>query len=138
MRALRAPVLCVLVPVLALAGPVGPAAAQQGAPRFDRVTVEDGLAGPEVEVIHQDDQGFLWFSTSEGLERYDGYTFKVYKHDGRFWVGTLGGLNVLDRRTGKAVRYPVRPQGPPALAEAEISAGLGEGSTFCLSLPVAR
>lgn len=81
---------------------------------FDRISVEDGMSNLTVRAIHQDARGFMWFGTGDGLNRYDGYDFKVYKHDpedpdslsdsdvfsihedrqGEFWVGTRsGGLN---------------------------------------------
>ena len=49
--------------------------------RFDRLTLADGLSNNTVFCVHQDKQGFLWFGTFEGLNRYDGYEIKVYKHD---------------------------------------------------------
>ena len=92
----------------------GPAA------RFDRLSIENGLSQTVVLSILQDSQGFLWFATQDGLNRYDGYEFKVYRHDpdvkdslsnnfinalfedsqGNLWVGTrAGGLNKYHRQT---------------------------------------
>ncbi len=54
-----------------------------GEVRFDyveRISVDDGLSHSEVWEIHQDRRGFLWFATASGLNRYDGYEFKVYQH----------------------------------------------------------
>lgn len=48
--------------------------------RFDHLTVEDGLSQSAVTVIFQDRLGFLWFGTQDGLNRYDGYSFKVFKN----------------------------------------------------------
>src|SRR5688572_12605269 len=87
--------------------------------RFMHLTVEDGLSQNTVRAILQDRIGFLWFATEEGLNRYDGYTFRVFKRNrrqagtlpddmvtalcedrsGRLWVGTVGGLSVFDPRT---------------------------------------
>jgi ligand-binding sensor domain-containing protein/signal transduction histidine kinase len=88
--------------------------------RFDHISIEEGLSQSSVGVIFQDSRGFLWFGTQDGLNRYDGYTFKVYKPDpdaphslsdryitaivedkeGYLWIGTrLGGLNRYDPRT---------------------------------------
>lgn len=47
--------------------------------RFDHLTVQDGLSQSAVTVIFQDKQGFMWFGTQDGLNRYDGYNFKVFK-----------------------------------------------------------
>ena len=41
----------------------------------------EGLPGFDIRVIHQDQLGFLWFGTDNGLARYDGYNFKVYGGD---------------------------------------------------------
>ena len=81
---------------------------------FSRLTPENGLSQAAVSQIVQDRQGFIWIGTQEGLNRYDGKTFKIYEHDaenpgslssdwiktllvdqqGDLWVGTEnGGLN---------------------------------------------
>lgn len=85
--------------------------------QFDHISIEQGLSQSSVHVIFQDSRGFLWFGTQDGLNRYDGYNFKVYKpepsnpnslsngwitaivedKDGYLWIGTrLGGLNRYD------------------------------------------
>jgi ligand-binding sensor domain-containing protein len=53
-------------------------------PSFSHLSVADGLSDGDVRAITQDKQGFMWFGTwlLEG-DRYDGYTFKVYPHDGK-------------------------------------------------------
>jgi ligand-binding sensor domain-containing protein len=48
---------------------------------FRHLTIADGLSQSIVNRIVQDDQGFMWFGAQGGLNRYDGYRFKVYKHD---------------------------------------------------------
>lgn len=84
---------------------------------FDRFSIQEGLSNVNVHTIYQDSKGFMWFGTLMGLNRFDGYTFKVYKnstkdektlysdnikciaegHNGRLWVGDTGGLNVYNR-----------------------------------------
>ena len=49
--------------------------------RFKQITNEEGLSTNYVSAIIQDDKGFMWFGTQEGLNRYDGYQTKVYKHE---------------------------------------------------------
>jgi ligand-binding sensor domain-containing protein len=49
--------------------------------RFYRTATGDGLSQIRVSQIVQDDQGFMWFGTQYGLNRYDGYRFKVFLHD---------------------------------------------------------
>ena len=99
--------------------------------RFRHLTIDDGLSQNAVYATLQDRRGFFWFGTKDGLNRYDGYEFAVYRHDaaapatlsssqitalledreGLLWVGTHdGGLNRLDRATGAVVRYANSPQ----------------------------
>src|SRR6266478_2375966 len=49
--------------------------------RFTRLSTENGLSQTRVSQIVQDDQGFMWFGTQYGLNRYDGYKFKIFKHE---------------------------------------------------------
>src|SRR5215208_5786263 len=49
--------------------------------RFEHLTGEDGLSQNAGLDIFQDSLGYLWIGTQDGLNRYDGYSFKVYKHD---------------------------------------------------------
>ena len=48
--------------------------------RFDHLSVKDGLSQNHVTRILKDSKGFMWFCTPNGLNRYDGKSFKVYKH----------------------------------------------------------
>jgi signal transduction histidine kinase/ligand-binding sensor domain-containing protein len=48
---------------------------------FRRLTLDDGLSQSSINCIVQDAQGFMWFGTQDGLNRYDGYEIKVYRHD---------------------------------------------------------
>lgn len=86
---------------------------------FERISLEAGLSQSAVFCILQDRKGFLWVGTEDGLNRYDGYEFKIFRHDpdnpgslsnnqvralyedssGILWVGTRGGLNRFDRET---------------------------------------
>ena len=63
---------------------------------FRRISTADGLSQTRVAQIIQDDRGFMWFGTQYGLDRYDGYEFKVFVHDPRrpnslagAWVSSL-------------------------------------------------
>jgi ligand-binding sensor domain-containing protein len=48
---------------------------------FRHITIEDGLAGNDVRSIIQDNKGFMWFATDNGLQKFDGYTFTNYHHN---------------------------------------------------------
>lgn len=93
--------------------------------RFGRITVEKGLSHGSVVCIFQDSQGFLWFGTEDGLNKYDGYSFDIYKNDptnersisnnnvrclfedsrNDLWIGTDNGLNKYVRANGSFKRY---------------------------------
>ncbi|MBN1661506.1 MAG: GAF domain-containing protein [Anaerolineae bacterium] len=63
-------------------GTKGPALAGAGRRLpFRRLTIEDGLSQSTITCIAQDSRGFIWFGTQDGLNRYDGYDFWVYKRD---------------------------------------------------------
>src|SRR5215212_8412580 len=49
--------------------------------QFEHLTIEDGLSQNAGLAIFQDSRGYLWIGTQDGLNRYDGFAFKVYKHD---------------------------------------------------------
>lgn len=53
--------------------------AQQKNIRFDRYAIEDGLSQSSVTGVVQDNLGFIWVATQDGLNRYDGYDFLVFK-----------------------------------------------------------
>ncbi len=95
--------------------------------RFTRLSTDEGLSQTKVSQIVQDDQGFMWFGTQYGLNRYDGYNFKLFVHDprnanslsgvyirtlfkdreGALWVGCDQFLNKFDQATETFARYPV-------------------------------
>ncbi len=86
---------------------------------FRHYTNEDGLSHNTVYCSLQDQRGFLWFGTKDGLNRFDGHTFKSYRHepenkksirsnyitalhedpDGLIWIGTNKGLNYYNPQT---------------------------------------
>ena len=112
--------------------------------KFTHLTIADGLSHSDVRAIVQDPQGFMWFGTwLGGLNRYDGYSFKVYKHDpqderslssdniwtlyvdrsGDLWVGTVGGgVNRYDRETDSFVHYRHNPDDPTSLPSDDLRA----------------
>ncbi len=111
--------------------------------RFERLTDEQGLSSNMVVSIIQDSKGFIWFGTSDGLDRYDGYEFRTFKYDpddenslsinsvqtlyedqaGALWVGTNGGgLNHFDRATEQFTRYRHDPDDPHSLGSDRVLA----------------
>ena len=53
----------------------------QNSVTFDKLTTRDGLSQNDVNAIYQDDKGYMWFGTHDGLNRYDGYKFTVFTPD---------------------------------------------------------
>jgi signal transduction histidine kinase/ligand-binding sensor domain-containing protein len=94
--------------------------------RFRTYTPSDGLSQATSRALAQDRDGFIWIGTQDGLNRFDGYSFRIYKHDrddastltnnhiwtlladpdGSVWVGTqAGGLNRYDPTLDRFVAY---------------------------------
>jgi len=101
----------------------------QGAqPYFKHLTVENGLSNNWVKCILKDRDGFMWFGTFNGINRYDGSQFKVFQSDdntnlgdniieclaedaeGNVWVGTFsGGIHRFDRNTETFTQFQHDP-----------------------------
>ncbi|HRP93911.1 MAG TPA: two-component regulator propeller domain-containing protein [Ignavibacteriaceae bacterium] len=91
--------------------------------KFHKLNVDDGLSQNLVTFIHQDNQGFLWFGTAGGLDRFDGIEFKTYRNikginkqpvyffsciensDSTFWISTEFGLMLFDPITISAEMF---------------------------------
>ena len=91
--------------------------------RFERLTSEDGLSHNRVTDIIQDSHGFVWIATVDGLNRYDGKQFEIYKYNpdnftsltssfisciaennkGEIFIGTNRGLNKYNRLTNSFI-----------------------------------
>jgi ligand-binding sensor domain-containing protein/serine phosphatase RsbU (regulator of sigma subunit) len=95
--------------------------------RFDIISAEQGLSTSTIRAVVQDKKGYVWIGTESGLNRYDGYSFRIYKHNpddstslssdnikqlfvdqsGLLWIGTLGaGVCYYDYSTDSFVRIP--------------------------------
>jgi ligand-binding sensor domain-containing protein/serine phosphatase RsbU (regulator of sigma subunit) len=95
--------------------------------KFERYTVENGLSSNQVFKVYQDQKGFIWVATRDGLNRYDGYHFQNFKHnpqdphslqnnavqyicedkEGRIWIGTEIGLSYYENTTQQFNSIPI-------------------------------
>ena len=102
--------------------------------------VDTGLTQSTVTSVIQDSKGFLWIATQDGLNRYDGYTFKPYRNNpldstslsnnninsicedsfGNVWLGTNNGLSMLERSSGKFINYYSKASDPSSLSDNRI------------------
>jgi signal transduction histidine kinase/CheY-like chemotaxis protein/ligand-binding sensor domain-containing protein len=104
---------------------------------FEHLTSNEGLSQSNVLSILQDSRGFMWFGTQDGLNKYDGYSMKVFTgepskpntlksdyikdmvedENGNLWLATWGGgLNMFDRQTEKFTNYVNDPQNKGSLS----------------------
>ncbi|HVN79561.1 MAG TPA: two-component regulator propeller domain-containing protein [Terriglobia bacterium] len=104
--------------------------------KFAHLTTSDGLSQSYVNAILQDCRGFMWFGTRDGLTRYDGNSFVVYKNNpndpwslsanfvedlmeddqGYLWIAThSGGVNKFDPTTEHITRYLHDPSNPNSI-----------------------
>jgi len=98
---------------------------------FTRISTADGLSQTRTAQIAQDDRGFIWFGTQHGLNRYDGYKFRVFLHEpgrpgsiagnfiysvfkdrsGMLWIGCEQSLDRLDPATEEFRHYRLERDG---------------------------
>lgn len=128
--------------------------------RFRHLSLEEGLSQSLVFCILQDSKGFMWFGTQDGLNKYDGYNFTIYRPQpenpssvnnntilvlyedrrGTLWVGTAGsGLDRFDRETEEFIHHRNNPNDPGSLGNDFVQAiledrsgGLWVGTAFGL------
>ncbi|MCH7397019.1 response regulator [Belliella sp. DSM 107340] len=97
---------------------------------FKHINVEDGLSHNTVFTIFQDSKGFMWFGTKDGLNRYDGHQFKIFKNEPdkpqslrnnnvlfiyesfekKLWLGTNDGISIYDPSTETFTDFLVTDQ----------------------------
>jgi two-component system sensor histidine kinase ChiS len=118
--------------------------------RFDHLSTEQGLSQDIVTAIVQDQQGFMWFGTEDGLNRYDGYSIRVYKHDpfdstsigsswvtalfvdgnGTLWVGGYQGVDRYDPNRDIFLHYRSTPADPGSLSNNRVSSLCGASESM--------
>jgi len=96
---------------------------------FEQLTTSDGLSNGTINSIFKDSRGFMWFCTDDGLNKYDGYSFSIYKSElsdiittqnlqfiyivediyGNIWVGTSEGLYFYDEENDRIVQFSKLP-----------------------------
>jgi signal transduction histidine kinase/ligand-binding sensor domain-containing protein/DNA-binding response OmpR family regulator len=117
--------LKVLLLILLCWTPFGRQYAQSNDYAFSHLDVAGGLSNNHITCIYKDARGYMWFGTASGLDRWDGYQFKVYKHDardtnslsdnyieqmfqgpdGKLWIESRAGrFNIYDLTTDKFSR----------------------------------
>ena len=100
--------------------------------KFERISVEQGLSNNQIRCVLQDKYGFIWIGTHDGLNRYDGYKFTIYRNNpadsmsltsnwitglyedrsGDLWISTMsGGLNKFDRQKEQFRSFESKPFG---------------------------
>ena len=109
--------------------------------KFTHLTTNDGLSQGYVTAILQDRRGFMWFATRDGLNRYDGNAFVVYKNNpndpgslssnfiqdlmeddhGYLWIATNTGVNKFDPKTERFTRYLHDPDNPNSIGGAYVT-----------------
>ncbi|MDZ7763013.1 MAG: two-component regulator propeller domain-containing protein [Melioribacteraceae bacterium] len=109
--------------------------------KFEHLTPEMGLSQVTAHCILQDSKGFLWFGTEDGLNKYDGYNFTIFRHNENdtnsisdnfiwtlcedsnqdLWVGTSnGGLNKFDREQQTFTSYKHDPDDPASISQDDV------------------
>lgn len=99
--------------------------------RFQYLQIEDGLPQNTINAIAKDSYGFMWFGTSNGICRYDGFYFESFKFDKnnqnslpdnminaivpgpdkKIWIGSLAGLSYFDPVKDKIVKFSTKENG---------------------------
>ena len=91
---------------------------------FNNINIEQGISQSTIEAIFQDSEGYIWLGTNDGLNRYNGYEFKIYNYEeyqnsishngitditedkyGNIWVNTVSGVNKINKKTEKISNY---------------------------------
>jgi two-component system sensor histidine kinase ChiS len=114
---------------------------QQKSRIFEQYDQEDGLSSNWVRDIAQDKQGYMWFATSDGLNRFDGYDFKVYQNkegdpksllvnyvrcvfvdnENILWIGYNDGLSRYDAKKDAFAHFTNNPNNLSSISSNKVS-----------------
>jgi len=104
---------------------------------FNKYNVDNGLSENTVQAILQDEKGFMWFGTKDGLNRFDGVEFKTYRNEpsnptsirntfirciyqsevNKLWIGTDLGISILNTNTGISQSFNFKTQYGKSITE---------------------
>ncbi|MCX6566207.1 MAG: response regulator [Candidatus Aminicenantes bacterium] len=131
-------ILPVLLGFLALTA--SGAAVRTAGLQFGHLTILDGMSQGSAMAIVQDERGFLWIGTEDGLNRYDGYNFKIYRPSAEsntisdslvntlfldsqktLWIGTMKGLNRYNQDRDDFTQFHANPGNPKSLSHNNIT-----------------
>ena len=125
------------------------AISQENTLRFKHYSIDDGLSHSKVNCIFQDQRGYMWFGTNEGLNRFDGYHFTAYRYNPHIsanlsanlirWIAQdrqnrlaiateAGGLNIYDPKTDSFQALTPAPSSPVRISHADVNCVLIDSS----------
>ena len=136
--------------LLLLATPWMSLQAESVTARIRSLSIEDGLSSQNISCITQDEIGYLWIGTDDGLNRYNGTRFQVFRNNPgdtltlsdtrvtalfattfrgvpELWIGTRNGLNRLDLKTGLFTPYFHEPGNSRSLSHATVTSITADG-----------
>lgn len=140
---------CAGIAILLLVLSADVRAGQSISVRFKQIAGAQGLSQSYVNGIVQDDDGFMWFATQDGLNRYDGFNFTVFEHDpndalsisdqsvwaiaadrsGALWFGTeFGGLSRYNKADETFTNFTHDPDRPDSIGDGSVRVVYEDGS----------
>ncbi len=132
-KAVKSIIFCVAILIFTTNGVVS----QHLGSRASLFTIENGLSQTGINCVFHDSKGYLWLGTEDGLDRYDGNSFQVFRHqpedsnsicdnyirhicesgDGNLWIATNNGLSRFDSKTGHFSNFYNDPDNPNSISD---------------------
>ena len=118
---------------------------------FKTLDIKNGLSQNTIFAILQDRQGFMWFGTKEGLNRYDGQSFRIFKKEesglgndfitalfedrkGKIWIGTDAGVYIYDPREEKFTAFNITSDTGEVITQAVTKIGSDRNNDIWISV----